>query len=99
VREYGIDEATTKLPDLIKQVQRGERVTITNRGEPVADLVPSASGAARQTHDALIAIIAIKAMMAGQINQVEFTEMRLRGRRLSLSCFLMKIVRMRKFIL
>ncbi len=76
--EYGIYEAKTKLPDLIKQVQQGERVTITNRGEPVADLVPTASGAAQQTQDA---IIAIKAIRTGKIDQVEFTEMRLRGRR------------------
>jgi hypothetical protein len=34
---YVIYEAKTKLPNLIKQVQQGERVTITNRGEPVAD--------------------------------------------------------------
>ena len=37
MREYGVYEAKTKLPDLIKQVQQGERITITNRGEPVAD--------------------------------------------------------------
>jgi prevent-host-death family protein len=78
MREYGIYEAKTKLPELIKKVQLGERVTITNRGEPVADLVPSASGAVQQTRDA---IVAIKAMRAGKISQDEFTEMRLRGRR------------------
>ena len=78
MREYGIYEAKTKLPDLIKQVQRGERVTITNRGQPVADLVPSASRAAQQTQEA---IIAIKAMRTATIDQAQFSEMRLRGRR------------------
>lgn len=78
MREYGIYEAKTKLPDLIKQVQRGERVTITNRGQPVADLVPSASRAAQQTQGA---IIAIKAMRTATIDQEQFSEMRLRGRR------------------
>lgn len=78
MREYGIYEAKTKLPDLIKQVQRGERVTITNRGEPVADLVPSASRAAQQTR---AAIIAIKTMRSARINQEQFSEMRQRGRR------------------
>ena len=78
MREYGVYEAKTKLADLIKQVQQGERVTITNRGEPVADLVPSASRAARQTQEA---IAAIKAMRSGRIDQAQFTEMRVRGRR------------------
>ncbi len=78
MREYGVYEAKTKLPDLIKQVQQGERVTITNRGEPVADLVPSASRAAQQTKEA---IAAIKAMRSGIIDQAQFSEMRRRGRR------------------
>jgi prevent-host-death family protein len=78
MREYGVYEAKTKLAELIKQVQQGERVTITNRGEPVAELVPSASRAARQTKEA---IAAIKAMRSGSIDQAQFEEMRARGRR------------------
>ncbi|MFA7241067.1 MAG: type II toxin-antitoxin system prevent-host-death family antitoxin [Sulfuricellaceae bacterium] len=78
MRECGVYEAKTKLPELIKQVQRGERVTITNRGEPVADLVPSSRRAAQQT---LEAIEAIKAMRTGAMDQAQFVEMRLRGRR------------------
>lgn len=78
MREYGIYEAKTKLPDLIKQVGKGERITITNRGEPVADLVPSASRAEHQTRGA---IAAIKAMRTATIDQEQFSEMRLRGRR------------------
>ena len=78
MREYGVYEAKTKLPDLIKQVQQGERITITNRGEPVADLVPSASRAAQQTEEA---IAAIKAMRAATIDQAQFSKMRKRGRR------------------
>ncbi len=78
MREYGVYEAKTKLPDLIRQVQKGERVTITNRGEPVADLVPSASRAGQQ---ALDAIAAIKAMRSGSVDRAGFSEMRRRGRR------------------
>ena len=78
MREYGVYEAKTKLADLIKQVQQGERVTITNRGEPVADLVPSAGRATQQTKEA---IAAIKAMRVGHIDRAQFVEMRLRGRR------------------
>lgn len=78
MREYGVYEAKTRLPELIKQVQQGERITITNRGEPVADLVPSASRAAQQTTEA---IAAIKAMRSADIDQKQFLQMRRRGRR------------------
>lgn len=78
MRECGVYEAKAKLPELIKQVQRGERVTITNRGEPVADLVPSSRRIAQQTMEA---IEAIKAMRTGAMDQAQFVEMRLRGRR------------------
>ena len=78
MREYGVYEAKTKLPDLIKQVQRGERVTITNRGQPVADLIPSSSRVSQQTQEA---IAGIKAMRKGEINQTQFSEMKQRGRR------------------
>ena len=76
--EYGVYQAKSRLPDLLRQVQEGERVTITNRGRPVADLVPSASHAEQQTREA---IAAIKALRGAAMNQVEYQEMRLRGRR------------------
>lgn len=78
MREYGVYEAKTKLPDLIRQVQQGERVTITNRGEPVADLVPSARHSAAQTKNA---ILAIRTLRSAVTNEAEYNEMRLRGRR------------------
>jgi len=39
--EIGAYEAKTKLPELLRQVKAGKRFTITNRGQAVADLVPS----------------------------------------------------------
>ncbi len=43
--KIGSYEAKTKLPELLRQVKAGKSFTITNRGEPIADLVPSkASG-------------------------------------------------------
>lgn len=38
--EVGSYEAKTKLPELLRGVQAGNRYTITLRGEAVADLVP-----------------------------------------------------------
>lgn len=39
--EIGSYEAKTRLPELLRQVKVGKSFTITNRGEAVADLVPS----------------------------------------------------------
>jgi prevent-host-death family protein len=36
----GAYEAKTKLPELLRRVEAGERFTITNRGQPVAELRP-----------------------------------------------------------
>lgn len=78
MREYGVYEAKTKLADLIKQVQQGEHITITNRGKPVVDLVLSTNHAEQQVAEA---IDAIKMMKFGNIDQQQFSTMRLKGRR------------------
>ena len=39
--EMGSYEAKTRLPELLRQVKKGMRFTITNRGKVMADLVPS----------------------------------------------------------
>jgi prevent-host-death family protein len=39
--EIGVYDAKRRLPELLRQVKAGKRFTITNRGEAVADLVPS----------------------------------------------------------
>lgn len=38
--EIGSYEAKTRLPELLRAVREGKSFTITNRGEPVAELVP-----------------------------------------------------------
>jgi prevent-host-death family protein len=44
-REIGAFDAKTRLSELLRDVERGERFTITHRGRAIADLVPSAGGA------------------------------------------------------
>lgn len=44
--KIGAYEAKTKLPELLRRVEAGERFTITNRGQPVAELRP-VSGASK----------------------------------------------------
>jgi prevent-host-death family protein len=39
--EIGAFEAKTRLSELLRKVDQGERFTITVRGRPVADVVPS----------------------------------------------------------
>lgn len=43
LEEVGSYDAKTKLPEILRRVEAGESFTITNRGKPVADLVPSRS--------------------------------------------------------
>ena len=45
--EIGSYEAKIKLPELLRQVKSGKSFTITNRGEAIADLVPSACAKAK----------------------------------------------------
>ncbi len=42
--EIGAYDAKTRLPELLRQVKAGKRFTITNRGEAIADLIPSEQG-------------------------------------------------------
>lgn len=58
--EIGSYEAKTKLPELLRQVKTGKSFTITNRGEAVADLVPSA---AASKVDKLAAVERLKTFM------------------------------------
>jgi prevent-host-death family protein len=45
----GTFEAKTHLTHLLERVAKGERITITNRGKPVAMLVPLDADAERDT--------------------------------------------------
>jgi prevent-host-death family protein len=45
----GTYETKTHLADVLRRVRLGEGFTITQRGEPVADLVPAGSGARRSS--------------------------------------------------
>ena len=60
--EIGSYEAKTKLPELLRGIQAGNRYTITLRGEPVADLVP-AEGC--KDADAAVAVEQMRQLMMG----------------------------------
>ena len=50
MKEVGAYEAKTTLPSLLRAVERGERVTITKSGKPVAELVPHSERGANPEH-------------------------------------------------
>jgi len=53
MESVGAYEAKTRLPALLKRVSKGERITITNRGVPVAVLVPARPESARKVEDVI----------------------------------------------
>ena len=82
--EIGSYEAKTKLPELLRQVKTGKSFTITNRGQAIADLVPSSSARAK---DKVAAVEKLKAFMRadpvrtlGGINGVNIKELIEEGR-------------------
>lgn len=52
-REIGSFEAKTRLSELLQAVKRGQHFTITLRGVPVADLIPSESAIHLNAHTAV----------------------------------------------
>jgi len=44
MKEIAVYEAKSRLSELLAEVERGEQITITRRGVPVARLVPAAGG-------------------------------------------------------
>jgi prevent-host-death family protein len=60
-QEVGIFSAKTKLSELLHAVRdKGQRYTITIRGESVADLVPSEATKQRDVHAAVAAMRAFR---------------------------------------
>lgn len=77
--EIGSYEAKTKLPELLRAVSQGERFTITLRGEPVADLIPSGELGRGNTRQAVEAIKAFT--LSTEVADEELRAFREQGRR------------------
>ena len=60
----GSDEAKTHLPRLLERVARGERITITKHGTPVAMLVPATTAGPQP--DVRAAVDAMKRFRKGR---------------------------------
>lgn len=64
--EIGSFDAKTRLPELLRKIAAGRAFTITLRGHPVADLVPSAAAV---RVDAEAAVAALRAMPKLRLNK------------------------------
>ena len=71
--EIGSYEAKTKLPELLRSVQSGQRFTITLRGAPIAELIPfggpGESGTVSAAVSEMKAFPKIKAVPSDDITQ------------------------------
>jgi prevent-host-death family protein len=63
MEEIGAYEAKTHLPKLLERVEKGERITITRHGVPVAMLVPASP---RKTHDHSVIIAELEQFRKGK---------------------------------
>lgn len=75
----GAYDAKTHLSDLLDRVVRGEAITITRHGRPVARLVPIADSDAA---DALQAVAELRRLRAGcRLDGLSWRELRDEGRK------------------
>jgi prevent-host-death family protein len=57
--QIGAFEAKTRLSEILRKVGEGERFTITHRGRPVADIVPSQMKDRRRAAEAVRRLLAM----------------------------------------
>ncbi len=76
--EIGTYDAKTKLAEILRKVGSGQSFTITNRGKPVADLVPSKES---EKNKAAIAINNILRAQKHSVSDSELDNMKLNGRK------------------
>ncbi len=77
-KQIGSYDAKTKLPEILRRVEAGESFTITNRGKPVADVVPSSSSNHAKIQAAIDNIMAAK---KHPISDEDLTKLREAGRK------------------
>lgn len=74
--EIGSYEAKTTLPKLLRQVRAGKSFTITNRGEAIADLVPSQEPKTKDkaAKDKAAAVKKLKTLMQDPVRGINIKE-------------------------
>ena len=83
MKSVGSYEAKTHLPRLLDQVEKGETITITKRGKPVAKLVPASEGPKRDVRQVIAELRAFskeRARLHGSLTRQEIKAMTEEGR-------------------
>ena len=78
LEKIGSYEAKTKLPEILRRVESGEAFTITNRGKPIADVIPSRSSDRLKAEAAIANIIKAR---KHKISDSELDELKDSGRK------------------
>ncbi|ARN75014.1 type II toxin-antitoxin system Phd/YefM family antitoxin [Oceanicoccus sagamiensis] len=78
LEEIGSYDAKTKLPEILRRVEAGESFTITNRGKPIADVVPSRATSRQKCKTA---ISNIKKAKKYEVSDSELKDMMESGRK------------------
>ena len=63
LEQIGSYDAKTKLPEILRKVQKGQSFTITNHGKPIADIIPSRSVSHERILEAIDDILKISVMV------------------------------------
>ncbi|VAW86906.1 hypothetical protein MNBD_GAMMA16-1047 [hydrothermal vent metagenome] len=78
LEEIGSYDAKTKLPEILRRVEAGEAFTITNRGKPVADLIPSRANSRLKTEAAITNLLRAK---KHKTSDIELRDLKESGRK------------------
>ncbi|RLQ21212.1 type II toxin-antitoxin system prevent-host-death family antitoxin [Seongchinamella sediminis] len=76
--EIGSYDAKTKLAEILRRVEAGESFTITNRGKPVAEIIPTRSSQRRETEAAITNILNARKQV---VSSEELSELKSQGRK------------------
>ncbi len=76
--KVGSYEAKTKLPEILRRVETGEVITITNRGKAIADLIPSQLVSRERAKRAISNLLKIKKVI---VSDSVFKELRDAGKK------------------
>lgn len=78
LEQIGSYDAKTKLPEILRKVKAGQSFTITNRGKPIADIIPSRSSNHMKTLASIDSILKNKGVT---VTDEELKEMKQSGRK------------------
>lgn len=76
--EIGTYDVKTKLAEILRKVGSGESFTITNRGKPIADLVPSKESEKSKAETAINNILKLR---KHNVSDSDLNDMKLSGRK------------------